>query len=352
VRWLLGVPCVHLGPLALDNVDFVARLARALSEHRVDALTCVSEPISVALWDCRDQLPARVRLVSVRPEQARVLASKWFQLELARSCGLQTLPAWRFAPGETARAGDVPIDAFPLVLRPDIATQANPPFKLRVVDSADALRVCLDALVPGSSPVVAQPLVTGPNLLVHGWRAADGRWGGHVAFRVEVKHGGLTVLMRPVELPAEVARGCREMESQLRLTGVFHHEFILDEARGLCCHLDLNPRLGGTTGKALAAGYDEPLALVATLQAEPMPRLRFLRTLRPAGALHQAARALLAALRGSSTSADYPYPDRRLVVRRLLGFAFSGSDELLRLAALRSLLGFGLYQVMGRWRRG
>jgi hypothetical protein len=156
------------------------------------------------------------------------------------------------------------------------------------------------------------------------------------------------VVMQPVALGPEIQRGCAAMEARLQLTGVFHHEFIIDEASGRCCHLDLNPRLGGTTGKALAAGYDEPLALVASLRAEPLPREHLVRGLRPAGALHQALRALLGSWRRSSTAADYPYPDRALVVKRLLAFAVGGRDELLRLPALRSLLAFGLYQLMGR----
>lgn len=351
VRWLLGVPCVQLGPQALDDPRFMARLARVLGEQRVDAITCVSESTGVALWARRDQLPARVRVATVRPDQAALLASKSTQQRLARDSGLKTLPTWCVPAG--SGAPDLPDDAFPLVLRPDVAAQAEPPFKVAVVDTREALAAWLTRRVPGSSAVVAQPLVVGPNLLVHGWRSADGQTCEHVAFRVDVKHQGLGVSIVPAKLPPDVENGCRRLAATLGLSGVFHHDFVIDEGSGECHHLDLNPRLGGTTGKVLAAGYDEPMALVSTLSGEPLERHRLLpRMPQRAGALHQALRALVSAWRGRSTAADHPSRDRALLLRRVAALLLDGRDELVRLDALPSLAGFLLYQVVARLWRG
>jgi hypothetical protein len=346
LQTLLGLRCVHLGPLRLDDPAFVARLADVLVDEGVQALTCVSESISIDLWGCRDALPPWLQIVSVRPEQVRVLQSKVEQDRLARSVGLDCLPTQHFAPAAWLH---LPQDAFPLVLRPDVASEALPPFKVEVVHNTVQLQRLLQRLHPKSTGVVAQPLVHGPNLLVHGWRSADGKQSGQVAFRVSVKHRGLTVVMQPAEPDPQLLQGCARMAERLGLTGVFHFEFIEDPASGRTCFLDLNPRLGGTTGKALSAGYDEPLALLSTLVQGGLPRAAFLSPrLAGAGAKHQALRALLSALRGTSTAADYPYPARGRTVRALLRYLLLGRDEVLRLGAWRSTLAFALYQLLRR----
>lgn len=345
---LLGVPCVHLGPLRLDDAGFVDRLAAVVHAEGVTALTCVSEPISEALWACRHRLPPGLQLAVASPSATQALQSKAFQDRLARDCGLPTLPSWTLQPGELA---GLPAHAFPAVARPDVARRAKPSFKLAVLTDNASLQRLLDGRHDGSSAVIVQPLVRGPNLLVHAWRSADGQTAGQLGFSVVHKHGGLTVLMRPLPLPPHLAAGCARMAEALDLQGVFHFDFVVDTPTGQPFFLDLNPRLGGTTGKALAAGYDEPLALVATLQRERWPRERLVAPrLQPAGGVHQALRALASALRGSSTAADHPWPDRGRLLRCLLAQLFGARDELLRTGAWRSLLGFGLQQAARRWR--
>jgi hypothetical protein len=345
---LLGVPCVHLGVMRFDDPAWVQRLSRALAAAGADAVTCVSEPISESLWAVREQLPQGLRIASATPSVVRRLASKDFQHRLADRSGLATLPSWCMAPGALA---ELPDSAFPLAVRPDDARQAVPPFKVEVVEDRRALQQLLDRLVPGSSPAIAQPLVRGPNLLVHGWRDASGRCSGFVGFAVDVKHRGLSVVMRPQRLPEDVAAGCARMAEALGLEGVFHFDFVVDE-QGRACFLDLNPRLGGTTGKALSAGYDEPLALVATLAPGLLPRESYVGAqLACSGGKHQAVRALWSTLCGTSTAADYPYPQRARTVAALLRYLLTGRDELLRADGWRSLLAFVLYQA-GRMRSG
>ncbi len=348
VQALLGVPCVHLGPMRFDDVAWVARLSRALASAGAQAVTCVSEPISEQLWAARAALPAGLRIASVGPDAVRQLASKDRQHRLAQASGLQTLPSWCWSPGDPA---ELPDDAFPLAVRPDVARDAVPPFKVEVVADRPALQRLLDRQWPGTSAVIAQPLVRGPNLLVHGWREPSGRCVGTLGFAVDVKHRGLTVVMRPQPLADAVARGCERMAEALGLQGVFHFEFVVD-AQGVPRFLDLNPRLGGTTGKALSAGYDEPLALVATLCPEALPRAAFVAPrMAASGGKHQALRALWGTLSGSSTEADYPHPQRRQAVAALLRYLLTGRDELLRAGAWRSLAAFVLYQA-GRVRAG
>jgi hypothetical protein len=349
VARLLGVDAVDLGPLRLDDAGFVARLADVLGDRRVTALTCVSEPIAEALWACRPRLPAGLRVAAAHPSATQRLQSKAFQDELARRCGLPTLPTWLLAPGQMAR---LPDDAYPVVARPDVARRADPPFKLAVLPDRRALQRLVSAQRIGASAIIVQPLRQGPNLLVHAWRSADGRIAGQLGFTVTHKHGGLTVAMQPCPLPAPLAEGCARMADELGLCGVFHFEFIVDAVTGQAYFLDLNPRLGGTTGKVLAAGYDEPLALLATLQPGAWPRTRFIAPrLHAAGGLHQAAAALVSALRGRSTVADHPWPGTGRVIQSVAAQALGARDELLQPRELRSLLGFVLHHAAGRLAR-
>ncbi len=342
---LLGVRCVHLGPLRFDDPAWRAQLAQVMAQEAVDVLTCVSEPIGAALWQHRDAWPAGLRIAAARPQQVDVLASKWRQHALARAAGLDVLPMWQFGPRQRA---DVPAAHFPLVLRPDVARRTAPAFKVEVVHDAAALQRLVDGLRPYSQGVVAQPLVQGPNLLVHGWRAADGR-AGHVVFRVDLKHGGLGVRLVPVAPDPALVAGCARMAETLGLTGVYHFDFIEDTRTGRASFLDLNPRLGGTTGKVLSAGYDEPLALLATLLPGGLPGAPVLAPrLHQAGGKHQALQALLATLRGRRTPADFPSTGRARVAAQLLRYLLTGRDEVFRAAAWRSALAFMLYQLARR----
>lgn len=347
VQALLGVPCVHLGTLDFDDAAWRQRFVQALADSGAGTVTCVSEPISEQLWLRRAAWPAGLRIASVAPAAVRQLAAKSRQHRLAQHSGLATLRSWCLEAGEPVV---VPDDAFPLAVRPDVATQAVPAFKVEVVADRAALQALVDRQQRGSSPLIAQPLVHGPNLLVHAWRDATGTC-GTLGFRVEAKHRGLTVVMRPEPLPEAVSAGCARMAAALGLQGVFHVEFVVD-AEGVPRFLDLNPRLGGTTGKALAAGYDEPLALVATLCPRQVPRSAFVAPqLAVSGGKHQALRALWGTLSGRSTAADYPHPRRARAVAVLLRYLLTGRDELLRAGAWRSLLAFALYQA-GRVRAG
>lgn len=365
-RWLqrlLGVPCVQLGPLQADDPAWVDALAAALARHGVGALTCVSEPISQALWALQPRLPAGVRIVSVRPEQIEALASKHAQQQAAQEAGLPTLPTWLLRPGLHAQADAdaLPATAFPLVLRPDRQRLATSDFKLAVVNDRSALLQRLPALQrPGAAPWIAQPLVQGPNLLVHAWRhgragPGDGRVGpgalaGHLAFVTAVKFRGLSVLLEPAPLSPALRQACVRLEARLGLSGVFHYDFVQCASTGQTYFLDLNPRLGGSTGKVLAAGYDEPLALAGTLLSDGLlPEHVVARTLRRSGGKHQALQALVAALRGRSSVADHPTTQRTRLCGGLVAFLLCGRDEVLRLDEARSLLAFAAYQGLKRW---
>ncbi len=349
---LLGTRCVHMGPLPTggDSAQgapsqpagerLATRWAQVLAQESVAALSCVSEPEAMALWALQPRLPAGLRLLCARPLVLGPLASKLAQHQAAQRAGLSVLPCWTFSPGATAC---VPPSAFPMVLRPDVPRAAGNPFKLLVVHDAQALQAVLSALPAACPGLVGQPLVRGHNLLVHGWRApqasgvlasaglvgAESGAAGHLAWRAEVTHAGFTVLLQPVELDPALQRACARLEASLGLQGVFHYDFVQCPQTGQCYFLDLNPRLGGSTGKVLASGYDEPLALLATAWPGRWAQAAFVETpRRAAGARQQALAALWADLRGRRSDADQPALGLPGLRPRLLRFVWAGCDEL------------------------
>ncbi len=86
---------------------------------------------------------------------------------------------------------------------------------------------------------------------------------GTLCFITEIKFNGLAVSLKPYPLSANLLECCRQFEKLTGINGVFHYDFVIDERRGSEYFLELNPRLGGTTAKVYAAGYDEPLHLLA-----------------------------------------------------------------------------------------
>ena len=160
--------------------------------------------------------------------------------------------------------------------------------------------------------IVAQPFVSGPNLVVHAARSADGSWDHHEAFCTSIKSAGLAVALQPFALPAGLLDACRRFEQAVGLRGVFHYDFILDRASGEAFFLEVNPRLGGTTAKVYAAGYDEPAMLPAAFFQPGAHRVDLDRPRNASVSRIAAVRYGLSLLRAAPSVLDYPpYRDPR-----------------------------------------
>lgn len=235
-----------------------ARLAAALREHGADGITCLSE--SLAGWLHRlhaaGTLPAAPWVAP--PEALARLASKAVQTDMAAASGLPVLPTLA-----VTRDSVLPPEAFPLVLRPDDPATVAPGFKALLLHRPAELAEVLAGLRRLDRPLVAQRLIVGPNLVVHGARAAaTGEVFALAAFRVDRKFEGVTLRMGATALDPALAEGCRRFAAAIGVTGCFHFEFI-EDADGRPWFLEMNGRLGGTTGKVFALGYDEPRHLLA-----------------------------------------------------------------------------------------
>jgi hypothetical protein len=98
-----------------------------------------------------------------------------------------------------------------------------------------------------------------PNLVVHGARTVDGDSIGLQGFLVERKFEGVTLTIHPANLEKNFLEKCVQFTDYFNVTGNYHFEFLMDKKNNSIFFLELNNRLGGTTAKVFALGYDEPL---------------------------------------------------------------------------------------------
>lgn len=182
--------------------------------------------------------------------------SKSWQLSIARKVGFAILRTYCFgtAPSAWPKVQD---KHFPLCLRPATGG-VLPYFKAKIVCTERELFSFLRGLRSLQGGIIAQPFLNLPNLVVHGTRSVLGNILGLQAFLVDRKFEGVTLTIRPHPLSCDLAERCKEFVHVLDLTGPFHFEFLYDQYAGQAWFLEMNPRLGGTTAKVFALGYDEP----------------------------------------------------------------------------------------------
>ena len=273
-----------------------------------NGLVSVKNEVSSWLARNRSVFEPECRLLMPPAEVLDRLASKRRQLELAAKVGFDALPTAIVEKSSDCRR--VPDAMFPVVLRPDRRRMGIPSFKVKTARSRHELHAIADAWGRVCGPMVAQPLARMPNLVVHGTRMETGNIPAMAPFLVPRKFEGVTLTIKPGGFPPGVEQCCRDFVEQAGITGCFHFELLFSPRRNRAWFLEINVRLGGTTDKVAALGYDESLHL---LQAYGIIH---------AGAKHgvlkrgiaASRRALLKhavwAARGRLTDIDYPAASR------------------------------------------
>lgn len=263
------------------------------------------------------------------------LIAKLPQISLAAEVGMAVLPTWTLTtPACGAR---VPADVFPIVIRPDTDTSATPAFKAEKIATPAELEAALARFRPGFT-IVAQPYAHGPNLVVHGGRAADGAQSEQRAFLVDWKYEGVTQRLKPVPLDPALDRQCAAFVAAMGLVGVYHFEFLA-VPDGPPLFLEINGRFGGTTAKVRLAGFDEPMLQLrchGALPWSPDPgRARAVSATNRLGLIKR-----LAGLRRTPSPLDYPVAGRATVAAGLLGGLAGWSDEVMSARHWRTTLDF------------
>jgi len=247
----------------LYTEDGIRKINAFLLEFEATGLVCISEKIACWINDHRQGFPTGVAIWLPTNNCIRRLVSKKEQIHVAQRVGFNVLPTYLIDKDLRSVQG-IPLHSFPLCLRPSEPTKIKPSFKVLYFSCQRKLIEWVKRIDLIERPIVAQPFISGPNMVVHGARTLSGDTIGLQAFLAERKLEGLTLTIKPTNLSKDLSTKCIEFTNQFKVTGNYHFDFLIDEVTRTVYFLELNSRFGGTTAKVYACGYDEPsLALQA-----------------------------------------------------------------------------------------
>lgn len=315
---------LHRSIQSLRTESGIHWLREQICAHRVSGVTCVGDELALSLHEALAPLANVGRWLA--PAQAiRSLMSKCLQVERAAACGFEVLPTWEIC--SLADADRLPRSAFPLVVRPDTPQSVRPGFKVELWNDVEQAKRFIGQRECVSSPMIAQRFVKGPNILIHGHRSNDGSRQGFSAFLVPRKHLGVAVELLPWQLPSGLEQACSKFASAFSLQGVFHFDLLLDESDGKVYFMEVNARLGGTTGKVSALGLNEPAQLLSAFGALP-PLPATSTSARRAYNLQAALKYWWSACRGDLSLLDFPCAGPIEATWALLRLLVRGREEI------------------------
>jgi predicted ATP-grasp superfamily ATP-dependent carboligase len=256
-----------LPPEEIYKADGIQVVNEFLKKFRASGIICINEDIACWLNDNRQHIPSDVTIWLPPNDIIKDLLSKKKQIKVAREVGFNVLPTYLIDRDENILSS-IKSDHFPLCLRPAEAGTVKPAFKAHLVYSPGELERYIASLQKIEKPIIAQPFMNLQNLVVHGARTTMRKTIGLQAFLVERKFEGVTLTISPTNLWSDLKDKCIEFTDRFNLTGSYHFEFLINQNDGTACFLEINNRLGGTTAKVYASGYDEPLL---ALQAYGIP---------------------------------------------------------------------------------
>jgi hypothetical protein len=259
-------------------------------------------------------------------ETLQFVSSKSNQNELATRVGFDVLPTIYISGLADCRI--IPVELYPVVIRPDRKSGPRSPFKVQLISCPGELEILAQAWDGFHGPLIAQPFVSFPNLVVHGVRAETGAVLIMQAFLVPRKFEGVSLTIMPTEFPPGVERHCREFAEACGVTGCFHFELLFSPGDKRSWFLEINARLGGTTDKVTCLGFDETSYLLSAYGIRPIPAKG--PSLLPGSAANNRAllKHLLSALRGTLTGLDYPPGTRMQHLERSLRDLWTTRDSL------------------------
>jgi predicted ATP-grasp superfamily ATP-dependent carboligase len=291
--------------------------------ERVRALAVAALTDSELLWlaENRNQFSPPCQVLVQAPELLAKLLSKHYQMELAREAGLTVLPTYRLTKPDDANA--IPAADFPLVLRPDRAGSVEPHFKVRLVDSVESLWTVIRECQRLDGPILAQPYMRLPNLVVHGARSTSGHVIASRCYDVPRKFEGVSLVIQPRAFPGRLEDMCREFVTRADIHGCYHLEFLFSPSDSRAYFLEANVRLGGTTDKVVRTGFDEPALLLESFGVIPKGTSRATPTARRVVNKRVVVKHIARAAVGHLTAFDHPKANR------LAHIAYSCRDLLL-----------------------
>ncbi|WP_028575400.1 hypothetical protein [Desulfonatronovibrio hydrogenovorans] len=252
----------------LYTVEGLRVIAGFLESFRASGLTCINEKIACWIQENRASLPAKVKIWLPSIESIQNVLSKEQQIQTAAECGLPVLPTY-FIDSLGYDLTRIEQGHYPLCIRPAGRGTISPGFKVKLINNPCEFRNFLSRVNVFQAKIIAQPFMNLPNMVIHGARSHGGPDIKVQGFLVERKFEGVTLTIKACKVGSDLLEKCAAFTEKFDVTGPYHFEFLFDPRKQESWFMELNARLGGTTAKVLACGYDEPmLALQAYGAAE------------------------------------------------------------------------------------
>ena len=248
---------VSIAPESIHTHKGMVIICDYLNKFKATGITCIDENIACWLNHNSDNLPTDLSILLPRSEVIESVLSKVEQIEMAKAVGMQLLPIL-IINNSTNFLKNIAMVSFPICVRPSEPFSVYPNFKVKILSSMRELEQFIREISRIEKPIIAQPFLNLPNLVVHGSRKTSGEIIGLQGFLVDRKFEGLTLTIKPFELSEDLKKKCKKFTELMEILGPYHFEFLYDEKTGDAWFLELNNRLGGTTAKVFALGYDEP----------------------------------------------------------------------------------------------
>jgi hypothetical protein len=262
------------------------------------------------LWLAANQgsLPRGCKLLSSSQQALEMVLSKDDQLRVAEHCGFNLLPTWKLSRQDDVDTLDPA--AYPVCLRPSVPDEVKPTFKVEVMRSPAELQAFLALRTWGPDPLLVQPFLPLPTVVIHGVRGESGELIALEAFIASTKFEGVTLELRPFPMDAKLALCCRRFAEETGITGPFHFELLYSADTGVFYYLEINVRLGGTTDKVYRLGFDEPLLALAAYGFDVPVRPYRVRKGRSAVNRRALLKHLYSVATGRLSPLDYPVAGR------------------------------------------
>jgi biotin carboxylase len=238
-----------------------------------DAIISADDWILSLLGKSRAEFEPNCIVLAPNPSSLEKMWDKIEQINIARSSGFEVLPS--FVLSSHADIGAIPDSAFPVVIRPSYINSTQPSFKAKVLNNQDELAIFYNSVRWTHTPIV-QSFRLAPNYILHGVRSKSGDILDLRLFKAYRKYRGFCTSMVPMPLSEYIELPARRFIEQSNIIGPFHFDFLGCEKEGKAYFLEVNIRLGGTTGKVIELGFDEPGLTLAAFNAHtpfPLPPL-------------------------------------------------------------------------------
>jgi hypothetical protein len=293
---------------ALGTEAGIAFIRTLVERVGASALTAITDGELLWLGENRARFPPSCKALVQPPESLSRLLSKRYQMELASEAGLAVLPTYRLTKPEDADT--IPAADWPLVLRPDRAEGVEPRFRVTLVESVESLRTLIRGCRRIDAPILAQPFMRLPNLVVHGARSTSGDVIASRCYDVPRKFEGLSLAIQPRAFPERLEEMCDEFATRADIQGCYHLEFLFSPPNSRAYFLEVNVRLGGTTDKVVHTGFDEPALLLESFGI--IPRRISHTTARPRRVVNKRVllKHIARAAVGRLTAFDHPNTNR------------------------------------------